>query len=310
MVEIKLIDSFKDYGKCVSISNGVIEAYVTVDLGPRIIKFGFIGGQNLMQSNRREFGEKTDKTFTDYFGENKAWENFGGHRIWLSPESYPETYYPDDSAVLYTITENGAIFTPKPETENGIAKTLEIKMDKDDTNMQVIMSAKNISDKPKEFSLWGLTVSEKNGTIIVPMNTNDTGLLHNRSISVWPYTDMSDERIYFGKRYVTVKQDPDAKTALKLGFDLNCGCAYYVLGDDVFCKSYATNHPNGRYPDAGCSFETYSCSVFTEVESLGELKTVAPGETSTLIERWSICKRTVDVDFRDDDSIDNLLKSI
>ncbi len=310
MVEVKIIDSFKDYGKCVSISNGVIEAYVTVDLGPRIIKFGFVGEQNIMQSNRKEFGNKTDEIFTKYFGEGKAWENFGGHRIWLSPESYPETYYPDDSSVSYTITENGAIFTPKPEYENGVSKTLEIKMDKDDTNMQVIMNVKNITDKPKSFAIWGLTVSEKNGTVIIPMNTNNTGLLHNRSISVWSYTDLSDERIYFGKRYATVKHDPEAEKPLKLGFDLNSGCVYYVLGDDVFCKRYATNHPDGVYPDAGCSFETYSCSVFTEVESLGELKTVAPNETSSLIESWSLCKRTVDVDFRNDNSIDNLLKSI
>ena len=47
MVTVKEISSFKDYGRCVSISNGVIEAYVTVDLGPRIIKFGFVDGQKV-----------------------------------------------------------------------------------------------------------------------------------------------------------------------------------------------------------------------------------------------------------------------
>ena len=310
MVTVKEISSFKDYGRCVSISNGVIEAYVTVDLGPRIIKFGFVDGQNLMQSNRKEFGNKTDEKFTQFFGEGKAWENFGGHRIWLSPEAYPDTYYPDCDTVKYTTTETGAVFMPKPETENGVAKTLEIKMDPDDTNMQVIMKVKNISNENKKFAIWGLTVSEKNGTVIIPMNTNNTGLLHNRSVSVWPYTDMSDERIYWGKRYVTVKHNPDAQNPLKLGFDLNDGTVYYVLGDDVFCKKYDTRHPDAEYPDAGCSFETYSCAVFTEVESLGELKTVKPDEVSTHIESWSLCKKNIDIDFRNDDSIDNLLKSI
>jgi hypothetical protein len=50
--------------------------------------------------------------------------------------------------------------------------------------------------------------------------------------------------------------------------------------------------------------------LWTEVESLGELKTVKPDEFSTHIESWSLCKKNIDVDFRNDDSIDNLLKSI
>ena len=310
MVNVKQIENYKSYGKCLCITNGVIEAYVTVDLGPRIIRFGFLGEQNLMQSNREEFDPKTDKAFTDYFGENKKWENFGGHRIWLSPEAYPETYYPDCDAVSYKITPDGAVFTPKAETENGVSKSLEIKMDPDDANMQVIMRVKNISDRPKDFAIWGLTVSEKNGTVIVPMNTNDTGLLSNRIISLWPYTDMSDSRIYWGKKYVTVKQDPNAANPLKIGFDLGGGAVFYTLGDDIFCKRYNTNHPNGNYPDGGCSFETYSCGVFTEVESLGELKTVVPGETSEHIESWSLFKKPCEVDFRDDASIDNMLNKL
>ena len=125
MVSIKEIESFKDYGKCLSVSNGVIEAYVTIDIGPRIVRFGYVGGQNIMCSNRKAFGAKDDKEFTDFFGEGKKWENLGGHRIWISPESYPETYYPDLDPVDYEITEYGAVFTPKPETENGVAKSFE-----------------------------------------------------------------------------------------------------------------------------------------------------------------------------------------
>lgn len=310
MVSIKEVESFKDYGRCISIANGVIEAYVTVDIGPRIVKFGYIGGQNMMCSNRNAFGAKDDKEFTDYFGEGKRWENLGGHRIWTSPEAYPETYYPDLDPVRYEITENGAVFTPKPETENGVAKSLEVKMDPDDTNMQVIMRVKNISEAPKTFSVWGLTVSEVGGTLIIPMNTNDTGLLSNRIISIWPYTDMSNSRIYWGSKYVTLRQDCNEEKPIKLGFDLNCGTVYYCLNDDIFCKKYNTEHPNTCYPDGGCSFETYTCESMIEVESLGELKAVEPGEISELTESWFLCKKPCEVDFKDDNSIENLLSKL
>ena len=142
------------------------------------------------------------------------------------------------------------------------------------------------------------------------MNTNDTGLLSNRIISVWPYTDMSNDRIYWGNRYVTLRQDGKYSKPIKLGFDLNCGTVYYCLGDDIFRKSFDTNHPTAAYPDGGCSFETYTNNSMIEVESLGELKTVKSGETSELTESWSLCKKPCEVDFRNDESIDNLLAKI
>lgn len=310
MVNVKEIANFKEYGRCVSISNGVVEALVTVDLGPRIISFGYIGSQNFMSSERKDYEPMTDDTYTSFWGDGRAWENFGGHRIWLSPESYPETYLPDDRKVSYEITENGAVFIPEPDTQIGVQKTLEIMMDPDDANLQVKMQVKNISDKTKEFSVWSLSVCAKGGTLIIPMNTNDTGLLANRKISVWPYTDMSNDRLYWGKKYITLKQDINATEPIKIGVDLNCGTAYYVLGDEILHKKYETNHPDGVYPDGGCSFETYTNDVMLEFETLSELKSIAPGETNELCEHWSLYKKPCEVDLKNDTSIDNLLSKI
>lgn len=310
MVAVKEIENYLDYGKCVSISNGVIEALVTVDIGPRIISFGYKDGQNFMCDERERLGFKCSEEYTEFFGEGRKWENLGGHRIWLSPESYPETYLPDDRPVEYRITDCGAVFIPLEDTQIGAAKELEIKMDPDDTNMQVLMRVKNTAAAAKEFAIWALSVCTEGGTLIVPMNTNDTVLLPNRVISVWPYTDMSDDRIYWGKKYITVRQDSSAKTNMKLGFDLNCGTAYYVLGNEILRKNYSTNHPDGRYPDGGCSFETYTNDCMLEFETLGELKTVNPGEVSEHSEMWSLCKKPCDVDLKNDSSIDTLLSKL
>ena len=309
MVTVKEMESYKDYGRCLCISNGVIEAYVTVDVGPRIIRFGYVGGQNIMCDNRAALGKMVDQQFTDYYGQDRTWENLGGHRIWVSPESYPETYYPDMEPVAYEIIENGAIFTPNPEIENGFAKSLTVQMDADDANMQVKMTVKNISDQDQTFAVWGLSVSNAGGTLIIPMNTNDTGLLSNRIISVWPYTNMSDDRLYWGDRYITLRQDVAPKP-IKIGLDLNCGQVYYVNRNDIFCKSHHTNHPNGVYPDGGCSFETYTNQNMIEVETLSELKTVKPGGFNELVESWSLIKKPCEVDFKSDESIDNLLSKI
>ena len=310
MVSVKEIENYKEYGKCVVISNGEIEAYVTVDLGPRIIRFGFLGGKNILFDNRKAFTPKTDKVYTDYYGEGKAWENFGGHRVWMTKETYPETYTPDDQPVKYTVTENGAVFEQPDDTKNGVKKMFEIKMDPDDANMQIKTTVKNISENEKEFAVWCISVAAADGTLIIPMNTNDTGYLANRTISVWPYTDLSDSRLRFGKKYVTVKQDTNAKVPFKIGLDLNGGQVYYVNGNDVFCKKYENNHPDGIYPDNGVSFETYTNNVMIEIENLSEVKKVASGEENTMVESWSLFNKPCEVDFTDENSIDAFLTKI
>jgi len=40
MFETKIIE-YKDYGKCLSITNGIVDLAVTIDIGPRIIRYGF-----------------------------------------------------------------------------------------------------------------------------------------------------------------------------------------------------------------------------------------------------------------------------
>ncbi len=42
------------------------------------------------------------------------------------------------------------------------------------------------------------------------------------------------------------------------------------------------------YPDFGCNCETYTAGTFIELESLGPLEVVAPGESVQHLERWSL----------------------
>ena len=310
MINIRKIDSYKDYGAVLAISNGIVEAYVTLSVGPRIIRFGFVDGQNFMRDDRKALGSLTDEKFEEFFGKGKAWENLGGHRIWLSPESYPESYYPDLDPVEYEAEEDTVTFYPPEETENGVAKELEIIMAEDEPTMAVTMRAVNIADKPKRFALWGLTVSAQGGTEIIPMNTDDTKLLSNRTIEVWPYTNLGDKRVKWFDKYVTVTQDPTAERPFKLGFDLKEGTVHYLLNGEVFTKYWPTYHPDAVYPDHNCSFETYTNSEFIEIESLSPLSDVAPGGMSELTEVWTLKKVADTPDLTTEEAIDKFIESI
>ena len=63
---------FKNYGKCIKLSNGIIEAVATLDLGPRIVFFGFIGEENIMNTQKDEFDPVFDENFDKHFYKARA----------------------------------------------------------------------------------------------------------------------------------------------------------------------------------------------------------------------------------------------
>jgi hypothetical protein len=46
---IETVD-FGGWPNCIRLSNGEIEVIATTDVGPRIIRVGFVGGQNLLHN--------------------------------------------------------------------------------------------------------------------------------------------------------------------------------------------------------------------------------------------------------------------
>lgn len=309
MINYKTVENYKNYGKCLSISNGVIEALVTIDLGPRIISFSFVGGKNVMQDNRDAFAPVDGEVFDKHYYKGAKWENYGGHRLWTSPESLPETYYPDCQSVDYEINGNTVVFTPPQQIENGLALSFEITMEENSNQMTVLHKGKNISDVPKEFALWALSVMTTGGVEIIPLNTKDTGLLPNRRVVLWPYSKALDNRFYLGEKYITLKQDVNATCPFKLGTDCEAGVGYYSLDDVVFCKKY--NHDTSAlYPDGGVSYETYTNESFLEFETLGALKTVAPDEVITHEEIFALYQKPCDFDPKNEESIDNFIAKL
>lgn len=311
MVNVQEIN-YKDYGRCLRLYNDVVEIVTTLDFGPRIVRYGFIDGVNIFNDKKELFTKSVGQPFKDYYGEDKFFCLYGGHRLWTSPEWYPEMYYPDNDPVAYEVFEEdgkkSVMLTPPAQEKNFIQMKIKLTLDADDSNVEVVHYVTNLGTRIKEFAIWCLSLCSKGGLEIIPMNTNQTGYLPNGKIAVWPYTDLRMDEIYFGKKYTTIKQ-PDVNR-LKLGFHLKDGTVYYVLEDSVFVKNYYPNYETGVYPDGGVSYETYSCANFTEIETLGELKRVAPNETVSHTERWSLCKKPCDFERKDDESIENFISKL
>ena len=81
--------SYGGWDNCVQIANDIVDLIITVDVGPRIIRYGFADQENELCEIESSMG---------LTGGNE-WRLYGGHRLWHSPEAKPRTYEPDNSPV-------------------------------------------------------------------------------------------------------------------------------------------------------------------------------------------------------------------
>jgi len=289
---------YENFGECRIIENGIFEMYVTKDVGPRIIKFNLAGKENLMFE---DIGREACEDVSAVFGEGKKWNIYGGHRLWVSPEDMPRTYYPDSEPVDISVCESGGahkfVFTPKPQAINDLQHSLEIEVCSDKPCARVTHKVENIGGKPVEGAIWALSVMAAGGTVICPQPDEDTGLLGNRVLALWPYTKFSDPRWNLYDDYITVRQDAGNSAKFKFGINNTKGWIAYQNHGQLFRKSYEPNHPAGNYPDFGVSTEVFTNNLFIEAETLGELKVLNKGEFIAHTETWEI-KEAPDVDFK------------
>lgn len=254
---------------------------VTLDVGPRIITLKKMDEENIF------FNDINDEILRDcskVYGENKIWHLYGGHRIWLSPES-EETYYPDNTPIEYELIENGAIFTPPSWKERDISINLRIEF-LSSNEIMVTMKAKNSGKNIQKFALWSLSVCKSGGKLEIPLSTKNTGFLQNRNLVFWSYSDINDSRLSVDNERIIITSSTFANTPFKIGtYNENVYCKYHYR-DTVFIKELMS--PPGAYPDWNCNIESYTNNLIHEIETLSPLKSVRENQEIIHKEKWTI----------------------
>ena len=110
--------NYKGWPNCYLWSNNLVDLIVTTDIGPRIIRFGFVDEDN-------EFMEQAS-TLGQMAGDD--WRIYGGHRLWHSPEMIPRTYFPDNSPVRLEQHDGFVRLMQDVETTTGIQKEIDIHL--------------------------------------------------------------------------------------------------------------------------------------------------------------------------------------
>jgi len=251
----------------------------TLSNSARIVRFSPPGKPNLFA----DMGSGVQSTpYGDFYFH-------GGHRLWHSPEALPRTYVPDNQNATVSETPGGLRFDHPAETWTHIAKSLEIRLNQSRPQVILRHELRNDGAWGVELAPWALTMLRQGGVGIFPQpqgNIDSTGLLANRQLTIWPYTRLQDPRLVLRDDCILVKANPDLPP-IKIGYFNPHGWQAYWIDGLLFVKNFDVI-TDANHPDGGCNTETYCNHRFIELESLGALVKLAPGETVVHNETWEL----------------------
>ena len=277
MIKLETV-AYDGWEKCYRIANEHIELLVPLEIGIRIIHFGFVGEGNLF------------KTYPEYNGKagGDDWLIYGGHRLWLAPEDPIRTYIPDNNPITVENHDNFVRLIQPIETQTGIQKEIDIYMSDNSPHVKLVHRLRNMNLWAVEVAPWALSVMNSNGTAIAPLPqriSHSEMMIPTSSLTLWGYTNMSDSRWIWGERYILLVQNPNGETPQKSGLHSPDGWLAYAHEHGLFVKTYQY-HTGKTYPDLNSTVELFTNPDMLELETLAPLDFIPPNGFAEHQEDW------------------------
>ncbi len=266
-------------GAALRLATRALELVVTTSVGPRVVE---------LRSRR---GRAGNLFFQFPKNEQRAHGYLlrGGHRLWHAPEDIVRTYQPDDDPLAVRALPNGVALTQPTEKLTGLQKAMRLELLGERT-VRVTHTLTNRGRRAVECAPWALTMFRGGGYGVLPLlpkGDHAAGdLLPSYALVPWTYTDLAlpvwqPHRDFLG---IDTRR---AKAPQKLGITNYPGWSAYWLDGVTFVKVQRVL-AGAHYPDLGCCWETFTNGAMIEFETLGELKSLAPGARATHVEHWGV----------------------
>jgi hypothetical protein len=260
----------------VEIGLGAFQVRVAMAFGPRVLGLSRDGGPEIFASLGPEV--VIDRP------DSGVYRFRGGHRLWAAPEIPEVTYAPDDEPCSVTTSTDRVAVVGRADRA-GLVKGIDVSLAEGSLLVDHILA--NSGSEPMEVAPWAITQLRLGGTAIIPIDGKaDPNLLQaNRSLVLWPYSDLADSRVTFHHGALTVNATEGP--AFKIGTGPDPGRLGYLLGGHLFTK---TVEPAGSqpHPDRGAVGQFYLSDAFCELETLGPLVDLEPGGQASHREVWDI----------------------
>jgi hypothetical protein len=266
------------------IEAGDVHLMVTTSVGPRVLALIGHDGANA-------FAELPDLQLP--CPDSPPIHLRGGHRLWAAPEDPRVTYRPDDDPVAVELLEDGARLNTQVDAVAGTHREIGIRV-LGPGRFAVEHGIVNHAAVPQRLAAWAITMLAPHGRAWLPTLAgpfDPGGFQAQRNVVLWPYSSADDPRFVIGDQAIEVRSDRIPGHGLdvpfKVGTSLRRGWVAHWRSGVLFVKR-AGHDEALAYADMGASAQVYSHPRFTELETLGPLATLAPGESVVHREDWEV----------------------
>jgi hypothetical protein len=292
---------YRDWPEAYRCTVGPAELVVVTAIGPRILSLRLDGGTNVLFEDETDFGVG-------------AWRLYGGHRFATAPES-AASYTPDNTPCAAQVA-NGRLLITQPPDANGLQKTLTIGPGLPTPGFEIVHELANRGRHGWHGAPWACTCVKPGGPVIIPRPAPN----HRKRDGLAPLNPLAPEvgtpvgivslvTDSEGACYWTLADDhyaspthpqwgwtadrfviqpPLAKG--KVGLFSPEGCLALVRPDLTFLIRAAEVEPHRAYPHGGCNIEVYTSAHYLELETLGSLTTLAPGQQLIHRQQWQLLR--------------------
>lgn len=276
------------------ITAGAYSIVVVPEIGGRIMEYS-LESMNALWENVDEFG----KTYPIA----KEWHNYGGYKTWVAPQSkwgWPPDPMLDFGKANVEIVENSKgvptiKITGAASLKSGVMFTKEVSLT-ESGEVTLKQRMHNISGDTFLGSIWDVTQVGTPCFVVFPIRKQSRipgGLayLMGESKSTGQFVRNGDLCItrYLGE-------------AGKIGSDSDGPWMIWFKDDLAYVKLFDPMQRGAQYPDGGCSVEVFTSDKeagYVEMEILGPLVELEPGDSTELTEKWRIFRLTQPVTSED-----------
>lgn len=270
--------------EAIQVEAGDVRLIVTTSVGPRVLALLTPDGANAL-------AELPDMTLT--CPGSPDFHLRGGHRLWAAPEDPPITYRPDDDPVDVDLLDDGVRLVNAPDPVAGTSREMTIRATGSE-RFSFEYRVLNEASEPQRLAAWAITMVAPNGRAWLPVLRapfDPGGFQAQRNVVLWPYSRDDDPRFVLGDGVIEVRSALIPERGLthpfKVGTSLRRGWAAHWRAGVLLVK-HALHDEAREYADMGASGQVYSHPRFTELETLGPLTTLAPGEAAVHREDWEV----------------------
>lgn len=269
------------YGMAVGVlENEFLRIEYLQEAGPRIVRLFYKGLEENLLAEMPDFAIPTP------YGEYRF---LGGHRLWHAPEAMPRTYIPDTTGLEIQSIDGGLRLAGAPEEALGVQKSIEIKLVDGQAAATLEHKLENVGMWAIDLAPWAITQMRLGGVAVIPQQTPSDPrnlLLPDRLLAIWSYTALNDPRLHLADDFLLV-DGTAAQPPCKIGVMNRRGWTGYLYRGVFFNKRFHRRLAL-PHPDYGCNNEVYVDHRFLEVETLGPMVRLEPGQSITHTETWEL----------------------